>query len=445
MSCPNCGAAVDDDDEICDSCGISLNEGQETDQPSQGRPHGQDQPQQGQGGRQPQQGQPQQGPVDTHPTELSGSELEELKRDRLQYTVEYAYEHSPFYRELMDENDVEPADIQTFEDLTQLPVVTGDDIIANQPPQTDTFRFKIEDAQTRRPYHSSGTGGQPKTVFRSYGQEERIQRDAARGYKHFGTSEGDVAVNLFPFVGLNPSCSGVERGLAAIGCETLPISNTPYPPERLGELLQRHNPDEIHGLPSHLDTKGRQLREAGYDPAELGLDRVVTTGEPVSENRKNHLKQVFETNVYDYLGATEMGSPAFECLETDRFHVLDESVHVEIVDSTGESVQAGKEGRLVMTHLIPIGEESSMPLIRYDLGDKTAKYEDNGDCDCSLSGGSLIDPPRREDDHFTVGAVTITPYAFGEEIYSHPTLKEISNEYRITLRYDEKKDKMWYY
>ena len=96
------------------------------------------------------------------------------KCERLQYTVEYTYEHSPFYRGMMDHHGVSPSEIQTFGDLEQLPVVSGEDILANQPPETDEFRFKNEDADVRRPFHTSGTTGDPKTVFRSYTEMGQI-------------------------------------------------------------------------------------------------------------------------------------------------------------------------------------------------------------------------------------------------------------------------------
>jgi len=106
-------------------------------------------------------------------SELSRSELEELKRERLQYTVEYAYEHSPFYRELMDENGVEPADIQTFEHLEQLPVVTGDDIRQNQPPITDAHRFRTNTGDLARPFATSGSMGRPKMIYHSHDEFEQ--------------------------------------------------------------------------------------------------------------------------------------------------------------------------------------------------------------------------------------------------------------------------------
>ena len=39
-------------------------------------------------------------------------ELDSLVDERIRYTVEYAYENSPFYRKWFDKNDVKPKDVK---------------------------------------------------------------------------------------------------------------------------------------------------------------------------------------------------------------------------------------------------------------------------------------------------------------------------------------------
>ncbi|MDY6771538.1 MAG: hypothetical protein SV186_06330, partial [Candidatus Nanohaloarchaea archaeon] len=51
------------------------------------------------------------GLYDVNPDDMSHEELQELKDERLQYTVEYAWENSEFYREQMEEAGVTPDDI----------------------------------------------------------------------------------------------------------------------------------------------------------------------------------------------------------------------------------------------------------------------------------------------------------------------------------------------
>ncbi len=51
--------------------------------------------------------------------------LDALIDERVRYTVQYAAEHSPFYRNWFRENRINPEEIREHEDLLSLPVVTG--------------------------------------------------------------------------------------------------------------------------------------------------------------------------------------------------------------------------------------------------------------------------------------------------------------------------------
>ena len=44
--------------------------------------------------------------------------------------VQYAYEHSRVFREGLDEKGIEPADIQSLQDLEKLPLIKKDDLAA---------------------------------------------------------------------------------------------------------------------------------------------------------------------------------------------------------------------------------------------------------------------------------------------------------------------------
>lgn len=359
-----------------------------------------------------------------------------LTQTRLQYTVEYAYEHSPFYRELLQANGLTPTDIQTTDDLTQLPVVDATDIQTNQPPVTDQFRFKSTDAQIRRPFHTSGTTGHPKTIFKSHDEMDRIYEDVRHGFEHFGVTTGDIVVNYCPFVGLNISCIGTEGGLAHLGCETIPISNTPYPIEREAEILREHQPSVLHGLASHLDAKGHRLLDAGYDPAEFDVDLVVVVGEPVSRSRKDQLNKVYGAEVVEYVGSTEAGAFAFECPEDGLMHVLTDSVHVEIIDDDGAPLPPDEQGNLVVTNLLDPGTESGMPLLHYAIGDVVTIVDDTDSCSCSLDSDCKITPPRRRGWQFILGAVNLTPQVFEDVIYSHSELKAVATDYQVHVKYD---------
>lgn len=370
--------------------------------------------------------------------QLSAEELRDLKDYRLRYTVEHAYEESPFYREVMDKAGVSPDDINGVDDIDKLPIVSSQDIRDNQPPAVAEHRFRNDDADVRRRFHTSGTTGAPKVVYKSYDEVDRIYDDVRRGHEHFGLTGDETVVDYFPMVGLNMSGFGTEGGMAELGVETIPIHDTPYPAEKEAQILDSEEPDVITGLASHIDSKGMAFREEGYDPAAWGVDSVIVAGEPVTDTRKEHIGDIYDADVYEYLGSTEAGAFAYECVDGPGLHVLGDSIHVEVVDpETEEQLPAGEEGSLVVTNLLHPGEESAMPFIRYRIGDLVTTYDADGGCDCVIGGGKRITAPKREGGSFIVGAVNLDPLFFEETIYDHDDLESTITDYQLQLGYEE--------
>ena len=65
-------------------------------------------------------------PTGTFPPDIETmerSDLDALIDERVRYTVQYAADHSPFYRHWFRENRIEPKEIRVHEDLLSLPLV----------------------------------------------------------------------------------------------------------------------------------------------------------------------------------------------------------------------------------------------------------------------------------------------------------------------------------
>ena len=372
--------------------------------------------------------------------ELTDEELKSLKNARLNYTVNFVYHNNSFYRQVMEEKSLTPSDFKTTEDLKKLPVIDSDTLRQNQPPFSDENEFKSEDTNVKRPFSTSGTSGVPKKVLKSFDEMERIYDDLKRGHESYGVTSEDVILNWFPFVGLNPSGAYTEGWIERLGAMSLPLLNTDYPTDYETALLKQYSPDVITGLASHVDAKGRAFEHLeGFDPKEIGVDIITLSGEPVTKNRKEHISKVFGSEVYDFLASTETGGIAYECPEGNHYHILDDSVHVEVLDGGYNRLDEGEEGKLVVTNLLHPGEESSMPLLRYNMGDIVSKYfENSGDCECSISGVTNISAPKREAWEFIIGAVNLNAKYIEDKVYENEEIKEVVEGYQVRLDYDEK-------
>jgi len=74
-------------------------------------------------------------PVET----MRRAELNALIEERIQYTVRYAEENSPFYSQWFREHGIDVGSVRTHEDLAKLPIISGQTIRESQPPITEIF------------------------------------------------------------------------------------------------------------------------------------------------------------------------------------------------------------------------------------------------------------------------------------------------------------------
>lgn len=360
----------------------------------------------------------------------SGEELEDLRERRLRYTVKYAYENSPYYRELMEENDVSPEDIRDVSSLRDLPVTYGDDVRNNQPPVTDSFRLRNTDIDGFRSVaQTSGSTGMPKTRFYSHDEWRMMMEAGAEILSLQGIEPGTSAVNYLPYVGLNLSGRCHEGMLSEHRCPAVPLANTSIAADKELKYLRQFDPEVLIGTPSQMDAKLRKFLDAGKDPADIGVSQLYVVSEPITDQRKRRLERYFDAAVNDALGMTETGMVATERPSTDYMHVIDHTFLYEVIDEeTGEPVEPGEQGLVVVTFLLETGAEAAMPLIRYAPGDYATRVDGDGPY-------SAVRDVHRTDDEFILGGVNMDIMYVEEQLMS-VVGDDWTGEYQVVLEYD---------
>jgi len=126
---------------------------------------------------------------------LERGELDALIDERVRYTISYAAEHSPFYRQWFKKNNIRPEEILSHEDLLSLPIISGKTIRENQPPQSPGFAFLSADwSDIFSIQETSGTSGTPKSFFLTWEDWKRYAEKHARSFVSQGFSEKDKVV-----------------------------------------------------------------------------------------------------------------------------------------------------------------------------------------------------------------------------------------------------------
>jgi phenylacetate-CoA ligase len=127
--------------------------------------------------------------------------------------------------------------------------------------------------------------------------------------------------------------------------------------------LAEFDPAVITLYPTNLDALIRHCRQAGIKLP--GLERILSLGETLSPRLRQAAEETFGAKVSDLYSSQELGVLALQCQSGEGYHVMAESVIVEVLNDDGSPCQPGEAGRVVVTDL----HNFATPLIRYEIGD----------------------------------------------------------------------------
>ncbi|ANO50966.1 phenylacetate--CoA ligase family protein [Woeseia oceani] len=322
-------------------------------------------------------------------------QLEAYQNKQLQRIVAYAYQHVPYYRQVMDERGLKVADIATSADLHKLPVLTKD-IIRTRFADLLSDEF---DLKTVARGNTSGTTGSPLEVCYD---EDMIRINYAmldRQYRwadtRLGRSGDKVAVirgNVI--VPLNQSKPPYWRynylhRQMLLSSFHLSQDNLPaYVAE-----LRKFNPRVLDGYPSTLYVLAKYLKNKGET---LPLHAVLSSSETLYDFQRETIEESFACKVFDYFGAAERVLFATECDQHMGHHVCAEYGITELLDRDLKPVATGETGTLVATSLHNI----AMPLIRYVTNDMSALKAEK--CSCGRGLPLMEDVATKAEDSLTL-------------------------------------------
>ena len=138
------------------------------------------------------------------------------------------------------------------------------------------------------------------------------------------------------------------------------------------DALESWKPTYIDSYPSAIYELASLFKELDIKP-RINLKAIVTSSETLFHYQRKLIEEVFDCPVFDHYGCAEQAVVAFQ-LKSEKnapYFVPAQYCLVEVLDDSGNPVSPGDEGRLICTNLF----NSSMPLIRYDIGDRAILKE----------------------------------------------------------------------
>lgn len=367
---------------------------------------------------------------------LTREDFEKYQIFRVREQMRYAEENVPYYRNKFKDAGVRPEDIRTYDDLVKIPLTEPQDLAKDS-----LLFYGVSITKMLREFTTTGTTGHRKSIgFTTSDLISKIDIIAS-ALKGVGMKKSDSLHVMFPMViAWDPSILLVTAcnilGYGSSVCSDVDIEAQIKSMKEAGSTF-------IIGLPSFI-YRVTTLMEKGTDLKSLGVKKIISTSEPLSESRRRILEDAWGCKVIDVWGMTEFGlACAIECDEQNGLHTDEANMLLEVIDpETGMHVPPGEKGELVITGL----NSEGTVLIRYRTRDIAALLDPP--CPCGMHYNKrLVKPSGRLDLQTKVGlGYKVYPVLFDEAVFIDPSVLDyvvyISKEgYKDVLTFEiETKD-----
>ena len=340
----------------------------------------------------------------------SRDEVQALQLKRLRWSLQYAFDKVPHYRQVFEAAGVHPTDLKQLNDLAKFPFTVKQDLRDHYP----FGMFAVPREQVARIHASSGTTGKATVV--GYTQNDiSIWADlVARSIRAAGGRPGDI-VHIAYGYGLFTGGLGAHYGAERLGCTVIPMSGGQS--EKQVQLIHDFKPDIIMVTPSYCLALAEEFVKQGLDPAASSLAIGIFGAEPWTNAMRADIERRMGIDAVDIYGLSEVMGPgvASECIETKDGPVIwEDHFYPEIIDPvTGAVLPDGSDGELVFTSLT----KEAMPVIRYRTRDLTKLLPPT-----ARSMRRMAKITGRSDDMMIIRGVNVFPTQIEELILRQPDL-----------------------
>ena len=320
----------------------------------------------------------------------SRERLDELRLGRFRRVVTSAYEHTPYWREVMDRHGIRPEAIGSLDDVRRFPLLVK-----------STLRDRREQMSWREAgrrvtlVRTSGSTNEALQFYTSSRREAHINAARMRGHEWIGVRRGDREMYFWGSPVELSKQDRVKRFRDRLVNDGLTdgFELTAEKVPRYFEYWKRWRPKCLFGYPCSFTLMAGMAAAAGLDLTELsrrGLQVICTTSEMLTDVDRQIISEAFGVPVYDSYGLREAGLVGHECSE-GTMHCVEEQLILETIDPQTLEPTDG-EGELVVTNIV----SEVMPIIRYRTGDIVTLVDEPCPCGRTLrsiriSGGRAVD------------------------------------------------------
>jgi phenylacetate-CoA ligase len=314
-------------------------------------------------------------------------QIDDFQNKRLRLLIAHAYENVPYYREQMDKIGLQPSDIQTKENLKQMPVVTKD-LIKKEGIQ----KFTAANISAKHVVKSASSGSTGEPLHFLITKQAYSMNIAAnlRGWYSTGWRLGDKYVKLSQNLRKDSVKQLQDWMTNNKYLATNPLIDENY--EFILQQIEKYKPKVIRCYPDPLVFIARYKKE--HSKFQYSPNAITTTGNTLFPEIRKEIEDAFGCKVFDSYSC-EGTSCIFECPSHTCYHSTEEYGISEVVDESGKTLKTGV-GKLISTDLWNFVH----PFIRYDTQDLVDI--DDSHCECGRNHLKILRILGRDNEVLTM-------------------------------------------
>ncbi|HVP86342.1 MAG TPA: hypothetical protein VMS78_16595 [Rhizomicrobium sp.] len=297
-------------------------------------------------------------------------EIVARQHEQLVKLAEYCSRFSRVFRERLKAAGVEPSDLGDPANLARLPLLSRRELQKGDLYCLQAPKEHLPSTEMR----TSGSTGEPVMVRRTAITQQFWLAITLREYfwheRAFDLRFSAIRPTITEYRELPdwgpPASLLFETGPA----QMIPITESV---EQIAERLSVFAPQVLAIYPNVLAALIAHLKQTGATLPSVKLIRSIS--ETLSPALREDARTFFGARVVDNYSSQEVGVIAVQCPESELYHVMSESLIVEVVGEDGHACGEGETGRVAITDL----HNFATPLLRYDIGDYA---QVGGACPC---------------------------------------------------------------
>lgn len=291
-------------------------------------------------------------------------EIKTFQEQEMRKMLTYIQQNSPFYQRLFREHNINPSQIQTLEDLQQIPFTSKEDLQQYNEDFYCVDKSKFVDYIT-----TSGTLADPTTFAMTDHDLDRLAYNEAISFTCAGGYPGEIYQLMTTIDKRFMAGLAYFLGIRKMGGSVIRVGNGI--PELQWDTIQRIKPNAIICVPSFILKIIKYAEEHGIDYRQSSIKKAVCIGENLREPDFSlnllgkKIKEKWDIELFSTYASTEMSTTFCECEAGKGGHHHPELIICELLDDDNLPVKENEFGELTITTL---GVEG-MPLLRFKTGD----------------------------------------------------------------------------